>query len=58
MKSKKQQLNCLISQSDYNLFKSVAFLKGRKINEALTEAIALWITQEKNKLTSNLKQKE
>ena len=57
MKSKKQQLNCLISQSDYNLFKSVAFLKGRKINEALTEAIALWITEEKSKITSKVKLK-
>jgi hypothetical protein len=51
MKSKKQQLNCLIPQSDYNLFKSVAFLKGCKINEALVEAIALWISEEKTKLT-------
>jgi len=51
MKSKKQQLNCLIPQSDYNLFKSVAFLKGRKINEAIQEAIALWIMEEKIKIT-------
>jgi len=51
MKSKKQQLNCLIPTNDYNLFKSVAFLKGRKINGALIEAIALWITEEKSKIT-------
>jgi hypothetical protein len=59
MKTKNyQQLNCLIPQADYNLFKSVVFLKGRKINDALTEAIALWLEEEKRKLTSNLKQKE
>ena len=57
MKNEKQQLNCLIPQADYNLFKSVAFLKGRKINEALVEAIALWISEEKTKLTSNVKLK-
>ena len=51
MKSKKQQLNCLIPISDYNLFKGVAFLKGRKINEAIQEAIALWIKEEKSNVT-------
>ena len=51
MESKKQQLNCLIPIADYNLFKGVAFLKGRKINEALIEAIQLWIKEEKSKVT-------